>query len=66
VDQHAVEIVTDDEAMLEALTLAVEEVIRAIADMQPIRPSNTEAVLRPKSGRWEGEYFPFDGSALAI
>ena len=30
------EIGTDDEAMLEALTHAGEEVIRAIADMQPI------------------------------
>ena len=36
VDQPAVEIDTDDEAMLEALTLAGEEVIRAIADMQTI------------------------------
>ena len=36
VDQPAVEIDTDDEAMLEALTLAGEGVIRAIADMQTI------------------------------
>ena len=27
-------------------------------------PSNMEAVLRPKSGRWEGEYFPFDGRSI--
>jgi hypothetical protein len=32
VDQPAVELVTDDEAMLEALTLAGEEVIRADTD----------------------------------
>ena len=31
-----------------------------------IRPSNTEAVTRPNSGRWEGRVFPFLYSVLAI